>query len=238
MRQCCVILITRQIARHNSCLVTSIREDYIIHYRAYTTKWCCIKQQILASTRICLINRHIIRTIFCTIFDTHLNYANIILCQNLNVGSRIVILQKKALRIMNFWSRDSHSRPLFKDNQILTLKDKILTQNILFINKSLNKMLPPIFKNWFILCSGVHNYQTVSSTSDKIFQPSYRTDSFRKNLITMGAINSYNKTQYQSVICHWKHIAQAKLKVYTLKNTLKTINEDIERSKVEYKDLN
>ena len=139
---------------------------------------------------------------------------------------------------MSFQSRHSHSSPLFEYNHLLKPEYKVLIKNILFINKSLNNLLPLIFKNWSIFCSGVHNYQTVSSTSDKIFQPSYRTDSFRKNLITMGAINSYNKTQYQSVICHWKHIAQAKLKVYTLKNTLKTINEDVERSKVEYKDLN
>ena len=98
---------------------------------------------------------------------------------------------------MNFQSRDSHSSPLFKSNHILKLEDKILIENILFINKSLNNLLPPIFKNWFTFCSDVHNYQTVSSTSDKIFKPSYRTDSFGKNSITIGAINSWNKTQYQ-----------------------------------------
>ena len=43
----------------------------------------------------------------------------------------------------------------------------------------------------------VHNYQTVSSTADKIFKPSYRTDSYGKDSITIGAINSWNKTQHQ-----------------------------------------
>ena len=139
------------------------------------------------------VNRHILRTIYSAIFDTHLNYGNLIWGQNLNAVSRIVILQKKALRIMNFQSRDSHSSPLFKSNHILKLEDKILIENILFINKSLNNLLPPIPS----FCSDVHNYQTVSSTSDKIFKPSYRTDSFGKNSITIGAINSWNKTQYQ-----------------------------------------
>ena len=96
---------------------------------------------------------------------------------------------------MNFQSRDSHSSPLFKSNHIL--KDKVLIENILFINKSFNNLLPPIFKNWFIFCSNVHNYQTVSSTSDKIFKPSYSTNSFGKKSITIGAINSCNKTQHQ-----------------------------------------
>ena len=117
------------------------------------------------------VNRHILRNIYFAIFDTHLNHGNLIWGQNLNAASRIVVLQKQALRIMNFHSRDSHSRPLFKSNHILKLEDKILMENILFINKSLNILLPPIVKNWFTFCFDVHNHQTVSSTSDKIFKP-------------------------------------------------------------------
>ena len=97
------------------------------------------------------VNRHILRTIYFAIFDTHLNYANLIWGQNLNAVSRIVILQKKALIIMNFQSRDSHSSPLFKSNDILKFEDKILIENILFINKSVNNLHSPIFKNWFTL---------------------------------------------------------------------------------------
>ena len=72
------------------------------------------------------VNRHILRTIYFAIFDTHLNYGNLIWGQNLNAVSRIVVLQKKAIRIMNFHSRDSNSSPLFKSNHILNLKTKYL----------------------------------------------------------------------------------------------------------------
>ena len=127
----------------------------------------------------------------------YLNYAKLTWAQNLNAVSRIVILQTKAL-IMKFQSRDSHSSLIFKSNHILKLEDQILIENILFINKSFNNFLPPIFKSLFIFCSSdVHNYQTVSSTVDKIFKPSYRTDSYGKNSITIGAINSWNKIQHQ-----------------------------------------
>ena len=97
---------------------------------------------------------------------------------------------------MNFQSRDSRSSPLFKSNHILKFEGKILTENMMFINKSFNN-LPPIFKSWFSFCSDIHNYQTVSSTADKIFKPSYRTDSYGKNSITIGAMNSWNNTQHQ-----------------------------------------
>ena len=127
------------------------------------------------------VNKHILRTIYLAIFDSHINSANLIWGQ------------KKALRIMNFQSRDSHSSPFFKSNHILKLEDKILLENIIFINKLFNNVLPPIFKSWFTFCSYVHNCQIVSSTADKIFKPSYRTDSYGKNSITVGVINSLNK---------------------------------------------
>ena len=98
---------------------------------------------------------------------------------------------------MNFQSRNPHSSPLFKSNHILKLEDKILIENIICINKSFNNLLPPIFKSWFTFSSDLRNYQTVSSTADKIFKPSCRTDSSGKNSITIGAINSWDKSQSQ-----------------------------------------
>ena len=77
------------------------------------------------------VNKYILRTTYFAIFDFHINYANLIWGQNLHAVSPIVILQKKALRIMNFQSRDSHSSPLFKSNHILKLEDKILIENTL-----------------------------------------------------------------------------------------------------------
>ena len=121
---------------------------------------------------------------------------------------------------MNFQSRDSHACPLFKSNHILKLKDKILIENILFNNKSFNNLLPPIFKSFFTFCSDVHNYQTVSSTSDKIFKPSYRTDSYGKNSVTMAAINSWYKTQHQFSNLSLKTYSPTKIKSLLFKKCI------------------
>ena len=43
-----------------------------------------------------------------------------------------------------------------------------------------------MFKNWFIFCSKIHNYDTVSSSADKLFKPSYRTDSYLQVLLIAG----------------------------------------------------
>ena len=121
---------------------------------------------------------------------------------------------------MNFESRDSHSSPLFKSNHILKLEDKILIENILFINNSFNNLLPIIFKNWFTFCSDVHNYQTVSFTADKIFKPSYRTDSYGKNSIAIGAINSWNNTQHKFSNLSLKTYSPTKIKSLLFKKCI------------------
>ena len=72
---------------------------------------------------------------------------------------------------MNFQSRDSHSSRLFRSNHILKLEDEILIENIFFISKSFKNLLPSKVGS-----PDVHNYHTVSSTTDKIFKPSYATD--------------------------------------------------------------
>ena len=132
-------------------------------------------------------NKHTLRTIYFAIFDSHINYTNLICGQNLHALSRIIILLMKTFRIMNFQSSDTHSSPLFRSNHILKLEDKILIENILFICKSFNNLLPPIFKSWFTFCSDAHSSHTVSSTADKIFKPSCRTDFSEKKFNHFGS---------------------------------------------------
>ena len=76
-----------------------------------------------------------------------------------------------------------HSSPLFKKSNILNFEDKI------------NNLLLSIFKNQFIFCSEIHNYDAVSSSTGKLFKPSYRTASYGKNYIIVSANNCWNKTQ-------------------------------------------
>ena len=94
------------------------------------------------------------KSICFAIFDSHINYANLIWGQNVNSSFRIVNLQKKkAIRIINNQLRNSPLSLLFKKSNILKFEDKILINNIIFISKSFNNLQSPIFKNWFIFCS-------------------------------------------------------------------------------------
>ena len=108
---------------------------------------------------------------------------------------RIITLQKRAFRITHNQHRNSHAGSFFKKSNVLKFEDKIPISNIIFISKSINNLLPPIFKNWFILCPEIHNYVIVLSPTDKLLKPFYRTDSYGRNSIIVSAINCSNKTQ-------------------------------------------
>ena len=72
------------------------------------------------------INQKILRSIYFAIFDSHLNYVNLILVQNSNAIQRIIIIHKKAIRIISFQPRNFHSSSFFRKINILKFKDKML----------------------------------------------------------------------------------------------------------------
>ena len=126
--------------------------------------------------------------------------------------------RKKTIRIINNQPRNSHSSLLLKKSSILKFEDQILINNILFISKSINNLLPPIFNNWFIFCSNIHNYNAVSYLTDKLLKPSYTTDSYgKKNSVIKGAINCWNKMQNILRNQSFKSLYQNKIKTILTK---------------------
>ena len=96
-------------------------------------------------------------------FDSHINYENLVWAENSNALGRILTLLKKAMKIINFRSRNCHSSPLFSKPKLLEFIDKVLLENVLLISKFINSLLPPVFYNWLTFCSNIHNYETTSS---------------------------------------------------------------------------
>ena len=83
--------------------------------------------------------------IYFAMLNSHLTYFCIFWAQNINTVNRLIILQIKALRIMNFKDQLFHSSPYFSENNILKFGHKITLENILFVNKSIDRQVPPIF---------------------------------------------------------------------------------------------
>ena len=137
----------------------------------------------------------ILRSIYFAIFDSYLSYCCIVLAQNFGTIQKIVILQKKAFRIINFQPRNFHTSPLFKQNPILKFQDKICLENVLFVSKSLNNISTSVFNTWFSLSSDQHNYETSSSTQGNLMKHFYKTNRYGKYSITVSAVESWNKIQ-------------------------------------------
>ena len=110
----------------------------------------------------------ILRSTYFAIFDSYLSYCCLVWAQNRSTIQRILILQKKAVRIINFQPRNSHTSPLFKQKFILKFQDKIFSENVLFVSKSLNNLTPSVFSKWFSFSSDQHNYETSSSTQGNL----------------------------------------------------------------------
>ena len=89
------------------------------------------------------VNTRVLKLIYHTVFDFHLNYANTVWGQNKNSLSHLFLLQKKALRIISFECRNAHSNSFF-------YRHEVIIKSCLFIGKSVNFVLPSIFNNWFI----------------------------------------------------------------------------------------
>ena len=106
-----------------------------------------------------------------------------------------MILQKKAIRIINFQPKNFHTSPLFKQNSILKFHDKICLENILFVSKSLNNLSPPVFNTWFSFSSNQHNYETSSSTQGNLIKIFYTTKRYGKYSITVSAADSWKKSK-------------------------------------------
>ena len=144
------------------------------------------------------VNLKILRSIYFTIFDSYLSYCCLVWAQNCSTIQRILILQKKAVKIINFQPRNSHTSSLFKQNFILKFQDKICLENVLSVSRSLNNLTPSDFSTWFSVSSDQHEtYETSISTKGDLTKLFYKTNGYGKYSITVSAVESWNKIQKQ-----------------------------------------
>ena len=143
------------------------------------------------------ISLKMLRSTYFAIFDSYLSYCCLVWAQNYSTIQRIIILQKKAIRIINLQPRNFHTSPLFKQNSILKFQDKICLENILFISKSLNNLSPSVFNTWFSFSSDQHNYETSSSTQGNLTKLFYKTNIYGKTQSLQVLFELWNKIQKQ-----------------------------------------
>ena len=136
-----------------------------------------------------------LRNIYFPIFDSQLNLSCNLQTYNVNTVRRLIILQKKALRMMNFKDHLFHSSPLFSSNNVLKFGDKVTLENILFISKSINRQVCSIFFDWFTFSGNLHRYETCWSVTNHLNIPTFQTQKHGRFSIGASAIRSQSNTQ-------------------------------------------
>ena len=136
------------------------------------------------------MNTRVLKLIYGAIFDCHLNYANTVWGQNKNSLNQLFLLQKKTLRIISFECRNAHSNLLFYRHKIVKLHDKIIIENCLFISKSINLDLSPIFNNWFTFSSYSHRCKTSCSLKGLLKVNNTNTKKYGRKALINSAISS------------------------------------------------
>ena len=58
-------------------------------------------------------------------------------------------------------------------------------------------MLPPIIKNWFQFCYNIHRCSKNFSIRGHLHKKSFRSNKFRKFIVTASYIDSWNEVQDQ-----------------------------------------
>ena len=116
---------------------------------------------------------------------------------------------------MYFLKRNAHTGPLFQDSGILKLFDKISLENCIFISKAINKILPSVFHNWFILISESHEHDTRMSEIGCIKIPTYNTKTYGRYSVVINAAYNWNFLQKL-----YKETLFYKLKTSKLKSIL------------------
>ena len=107
----------------------------------------------------------------------------------------MIILQKKAFRIMNFKDQLFHLSPLFSSDNILKFGGKITSGNILFASKSINRQVSSIFYDWFVFSGNLHRYETCWPVTNHFNIPTFRTQRYGRFRIRASAVPSWNYTQ-------------------------------------------
>ena len=122
------------------------------------------------------VNNNTLRTIYFGIFESILNYGSQIWGQNQNTNiQRLIKLQDRALRIINYADYFASSEKLYKSSNILKLEDNINLLNFMYVYDSLKGLLPNVISQNFTAFKDIHNHNTRGSSQLQLKLPKVNT---------------------------------------------------------------
>ena len=139
------------------------------------------------------VARETIRKIYFALFSSIMSYASQIWGQTENRHiKRIVRLQNRAIRIINFAQYQSPKDILYKQSKILKFSDNVKVLNFLFAYDTIKGTVPSCLNNIFTLQNNVHSYLTRTSVQNQITLPRSHTDQYGIESIKFQTARTWN----------------------------------------------
>ena len=133
------------------------------------------------------------RSINFAIFSSLMNYGAHVWGQVSNGHvKRIMKLQDKSIRIINFAKYHEPTSKLYQTSNILKFEDQIKLSNYFHVHDSINRKLPPSLQDKFQYLHEIHTHKTKSSDQFCVKLPKTNTVSYGINSITGQAARSWN----------------------------------------------
>ena len=126
----------------------------------------------------------------------YINYCNIVWAANYPTNlEKLIILQKRIVRIITGSGRIDHNSLLFKSLNILKVPDIIILQTSLFMYKLSKNLVPMQFSSYFVdLSSDIHDHYTRSY--QKYHTQSIKTNVRKFSIKIRGPNSVYNNLPY------------------------------------------
>ena len=148
-----------------------------------------------------LVNSSTLRSVYFAIFSSLMTYGSLVWGQNLNKHiERIIKLQDRAIRIINFASFNDSRGELYRKSKILKFRDQIKLSNFLLVHDDFNDNLPVSLEHLFTLVSNTHAYYTRSATKMNYSPPKIRTGIYGIRSVSYQAILAWNDIMNNSKI--------------------------------------
>ena len=132
------------------------------------------------------------KTIYYSLFNSHLIYACQVLGQNKKYLEQLPALQNKAIRITNFKQSNHPVDELYNTNGILKMKDYIDLLNCLFVKTVISNEYLPVFSKYFERSDNLHNHTTRQVTHNSVKFYHMNTQSYGYNSVRNKSASTWN----------------------------------------------
>ena len=101
---------------------------------------------------------------------------------------KLLVLQKRALRLTFFAQPRTHAVPLFLETKQLPISFLLFEQMSLLMYDVYNYLAPDNIKNMFTKLSSVHGYGTRSVTRENYYVEQVRTENMKRAFSIFGTL--------------------------------------------------